>query len=89
FYHEYPEVRCHVVDVDLFGYTAPHDLAQQLIDESHIDTHGNLVAYRGRNRWEEDYQAVHLKQDDTGIAAELKDEGVYLITGGLGGLGML
>ncbi|WAY99270.1 hypothetical protein, partial [Serratia marcescens] len=21
FYHEYPEVRCHVVDVDLFGYT--------------------------------------------------------------------
>lgn len=89
FYHEYPEVRCHVVDVDLFGYAAPHDLAQQLIDESHIDTHGNLVAYRGRNRWEEDYQAVHLKQDDTGIAAELKDEGVYLITGGLGGLGML
>lgn len=89
FYHEYPEVQCHVVDMDLFGYAAPQDIAQQLIAESHIDTHGNLVAYRGRNRWEEDYQAVQLKQDDTGIPAEVKDDGVYLITGGLGGLGML
>lgn len=89
FYHEYHEVQCHVVDVDLFAHAEPHDIAQQLIAESHIDTHGNLVAYRGHNRWEEDYQSVHLKQDDTGLAAEFKDDGVYLITGGLGGLGML
>ncbi|MGL4486067.1 MAG: beta-ketoacyl synthase N-terminal-like domain-containing protein [Yersinia sp. (in: enterobacteria)] len=89
FYHEYPEVQCHVVDVDLFGYAAPQDIAQKLIAESNINTHGNLVAYRGNHRWEENYQAVNLKQDGTGMPATVKDDGVYLITGGMGGLGLL
>nr|WED67958.1 KR domain-containing protein [Pectobacterium colocasium] len=47
------------------------------------------MAYRSNQRWEESYQAVHLKQDDLGLPADLKDDGVYLITGGLGGLGLL
>ncbi|KML70142.1 type I polyketide synthase [Pectobacterium peruviense] len=90
FYHEYPEVQCHLVDVDLKQNAAqPDELAQWLIAESHIATHGNLVAYRGNQRWEESYQAVHLKQDTIGLPAELKNDGVYLITGGLGGLGIL
>ncbi|MEQ9915665.1 beta-ketoacyl synthase N-terminal-like domain-containing protein [Pectobacterium aroidearum] len=90
FYHEYPEVQCHLVDIDLHdGLGNPDDLAQLLIEESHIATHGNLVAYRNKNRWEEGYQAVHLDQDSSGFSADLKDDGVYLITGGLGGLGML
>nr|WP_113868425.1 type I polyketide synthase [Brenneria salicis]NMN92810.1 acyl transferase domain-containing protein [Brenneria salicis ATCC 15712 = DSM 30166]RBP59744.1 acyl transferase domain-containing protein [Brenneria salicis ATCC 15712 = DSM 30166]RLM29851.1 beta-ketoacyl synthase [Brenneria salicis ATCC 15712 = DSM 30166] len=90
FYHEYPEVQCHLVDIDLRdGRAALDDIAQHLIAESDIATHGNLVAYRGGQRWEEGYQAVHLDQDDSGIPADLRDDGVYLITGGLGGLGML
>ncbi|MCG5048741.1 acyltransferase domain-containing protein [Pectobacterium brasiliense] len=90
FYHEYPEVQCHLVDIDLKQNAEQLDeFAHSLIAESHIATHGNLVAYRGNQRWEESYQAVHLKQDALGLPAELKDDGVYLITGGLGGLGIL
>ncbi|MCO4313104.1 type I polyketide synthase [Pectobacterium versatile] len=90
FYHEYSEVQCHLVDVDLKQSTAQADeIAQWLIAESHITTHGNLVAYRGKQRWEESYQAVHLEQDTIGSPAEIKNDGVYLITGGLGGLGIL
>ncbi|WJV55292.1 beta-ketoacyl synthase N-terminal-like domain-containing protein [Prodigiosinella aquatilis] len=87
FYHEYPEVHCHLVDVDL---DAPRtEVARLLIDESHIATDGNLIAIRRHNRWEEDYQQVPLAHDDSGKPIAIRDDGVYLITGGLGGLGML
>ncbi len=60
-----------------------------LIAESNIRSDGQLVAYRGGCRWEEDYQALNLKEQAPGLPAQFKDDGVYLITGGLGGLGML
>ncbi|NOH71943.1 acyltransferase domain-containing protein [Vibrio pectenicida] len=95
FYHEYPDVQCHLVDIDIpldkkdeidgFNNIA----ARSLIAEANIATDGQLVAYRGGCRFEEEYQAVRLHEQVSGISAQFKDEGVYLITGGLGGLGML
>ncbi|AIS56744.1 beta-ketoacyl synthase N-terminal-like domain-containing protein [Vibrio coralliilyticus] len=96
FYHEYPDVQCHLVDIDWpadlaneSGHWTADQAARCLIAESSINTDGQLVAYRGGCRWEEDYQAVNLKQQEPGLPAQFKDDGVYLITGGLGGLGML
>ena len=43
-----------------------------------------MVAYRGRERWVQDYEAVKLESGEP----ELKRGGVYLITGGTGGIGM-
>lgn len=87
FYHEYHEVRCHLVDVALDAPVA--DIASLLIEESNIDTDGNLVAYRQLNRWEEAYQQVPLTSQESNKPVSVHDDGVYLITGGLGGLGML
>lgn len=89
FYHEYPQVQCHLVDIEILSNKLPENIAQYLIDESNILTHGSLVAYRGGNRWEEDYQAIQLTQDNADQIITLKDNGVYLITGGVGGLGAL
>ncbi|WP_199911710.1 type I polyketide synthase [Dongshaea marina] len=89
FYHEYSEVQCHLVDIDMSGDMLPEEIANHIIAESNISTHGNLVVYRGGSRWEEDYKSVNLKPDDSGIPATFNDDGTYLITGGLGGLGML
>jgi NAD(P)-dependent dehydrogenase (short-subunit alcohol dehydrogenase family)/acyl carrier protein len=45
------------------------------------------VAYRGRKRWTWSYAPVRAGVDP-GVPAVLKDRGVYVITGGLGGLGL-
>ncbi|WP_338803445.1 beta-ketoacyl synthase N-terminal-like domain-containing protein [Xenorhabdus griffiniae] len=87
FYHEYHEVRCHLVDIDLDAPAA--DIANLLIDESNIDTDGNLVAYRQGYRWEEAYRQVPLSSEESNKTVAIRDDGVYLITGGLGGIGML
>jgi hypothetical protein len=46
-----------------------------------------VVAYRGCERWVQGFEAVRL-EDREPRAARLRDRGVYLITGGLGGIGL-
>jgi acyl transferase domain-containing protein/acyl carrier protein/3-hydroxymyristoyl/3-hydroxydecanoyl-(acyl carrier protein) dehydratase len=63
-------------------------LADQLLHELGATGERGLVAYRGRKRWLWDYQEVDLP--GTGAADHLlPDGGVYLITGGLGGIGLV
>ncbi|WP_261887375.1 type I polyketide synthase [Vibrio aerogenes] len=89
FYHEYGDVQSHLVDVDLSGSFNPKAIATHLIAEAHIHSDSEHIAYRGGFRWEEDYQAVHLESGQQGMPASFSDDCTYLITGGLGGLGML
>jgi phthiocerol/phenolphthiocerol synthesis type-I polyketide synthase E len=64
----------------------------------------NAVAWRGRHRWEQTFEPLHLNglngQPDAplkggtlnetlnGLAGSLRSEGVYVITGGMGGIGL-
>ena len=45
-----------------------------------------VIAYRAGERWTQSYQSVKL--DAASRSAGLRQQGVYLITGGLGGLGL-
>jgi NAD(P)-dependent dehydrogenase (short-subunit alcohol dehydrogenase family) len=45
-----------------------------------------VVALRGPHRWVQDFEAVGLGRDEGPTL--LRDQGVYLITGGLGGIGL-
>ena len=45
-----------------------------------------MVAYRGQYRWIGSYEQLHLDALDK-KPARLREHGVYLITGGLGGIG--
>ncbi|GGS45867.1 hypothetical protein GCM10010156_00640 [Planobispora rosea] len=45
---------------------------------------GDVLALRGGRRWTREFQPVRLSEGGSG----LREEGVYLITGGLGGIGL-
>ncbi|CAG9001595.1 MAG: hypothetical protein CENE_03618 [Candidatus Celerinatantimonas neptuna] len=89
FYQEYPETQVHLVDVDLLVDESPEEIADHLIGEAMIATHGNTIVYRQGQRWEEDYQDVYLPAMKEIQPEAIKNDGIYLVTGGLGGLGVV
>lgn len=84
---EFDQIGCRSVDVDVTAAPAGV-IAAQLLAETTVGPGTEQVAYRGRKRWTWSYSAV-WPQDAPGTPAVLKDRGVYLITGGLGGLGLV
>ncbi|HEU5379702.1 MAG TPA: SDR family NAD(P)-dependent oxidoreductase [Ktedonobacteraceae bacterium] len=87
---EYPSFTCRSIDIELPGQGTglPEWLLEQLqIEISLPDTAEEQVAYRGAYRWTQRFEPLRLEA----AASEnvpLKSRGVYLITGGLGGLGL-
>jgi acyl transferase domain-containing protein/thioesterase domain-containing protein/acyl carrier protein len=79
---EYPTLRCRQVDVDS---TDPAQLAALILRESASDTPESLAVYRDSARW---VQGVERFQPEPAVADRLREKGTYLITGGLGGIGM-
>jgi amino acid adenylation domain-containing protein len=79
------------VDVPMTPPTAPRALAA-LVDgvlgeiSSGAENTDWVVAYRGAHRWTQSFEPVRLEQDAG--AARLREGGVYLVTGGLGGIGL-
>lgn len=83
-------VRCFQVDVATADNTAPLQpdaLAARLIREaaSHGPDREQEVALRGAQRWSRHYHAARSPQ---GPVRTLRQGGVYLITGGLGNIGL-
>ena len=86
---EYPNLICRSIDVTLLmpeADMAPR-LVDQLINELIADQADRIVAYRGGERWVQTFEPVRLS-DVTDGATRVRDQGVYLITGGLGGIGL-
>jgi non-ribosomal peptide synthase protein (TIGR01720 family) len=83
---EYPHVVCRSIDVTLGSLTQP-ELADVLLAELTSGRAEQLVAYRGRRRWGQDFEPLRLEEAARPLA-RLRDRGVYLITGGLGGVGL-
>jgi non-ribosomal peptide synthase protein (TIGR01720 family) len=82
---EYPNVTCRSIDVTL---TSQSDkLLVQLEKELKANVADPVVAYRNGKRWLQTFEPLRL-----GKPAEappvLRRKGVYLITGGLGGVGL-
>jgi acyl transferase domain-containing protein len=85
---EYAGVRCRVIDVVLPAPGAPVDrLAEQLVAELDEPGDTSVVAYRGPHRWVECLEPAPL--DAAPETPALRRHGVYVITGGLGGLGLV
>ncbi len=85
---ESPSVRARFVDVVADGGAgALPALAAQLVGELELESADTVVAYRGGHRWAESYETVRLEASDD-LGTRLRESGVYLVTGGLGGLGL-
>ena len=82
---EYPHVSCTTIDVSRGTATAPEPLADLLLAELRAEP-AATVAYRGAQRWVQAPEAIAVAAaaGDGG----LREHGVYLITGGLGNIGL-
>lgn len=83
---EYPNITCCSFDLVIPTGTLSKKLITCLIREfTAPSTTENVVAYRGNRRWVQTFQPVRLERSFAG----LREQGVYLITGGLGGIGLV
>jgi acyl transferase domain-containing protein len=84
---EYANVTCRTIDI-VIPEPGPQQelLIDQLISEFTADTADAVIAYRGDYRWTQKYEATPLNALES--EAPLRQGGVYLITGGMGGIGL-
>ncbi|MGE5343096.1 MAG: SDR family NAD(P)-dependent oxidoreductase [Candidatus Omnitrophota bacterium] len=91
---EYVNIACRSIDVTLPepGSVNESRLIEQLFHEFSIGLSGNTyepaVALRGDYRWEEIFEPVRIEEKEV-KKPQLKENGVYLVTGGLGGIGLV
>jgi len=87
--HEYPNISCRSVDVMLPQSESSIDgnLVDQLLTEIVAESSDPIVAYRGPHRWVQTFEPIRLEKSEE-TAPRLRDGGAYLITGGLGGIGL-
>jgi len=86
---EYPNITCRSIDVVLPAKESGQEeqFINQLLAELTTQTSDQVIAYRGHHRWVQDFEPVRLDGKLT-EKTRLRDGGVYLITGGLGGIGL-
>ncbi|MDQ7957760.1 MAG: SDR family NAD(P)-dependent oxidoreductase [Pseudomonadota bacterium] len=87
---EYPHLACRLVDAlaPMAGSPAEARLARAIAAEMrHAGHEATPVAYRGAHRWVKRYEPMpHVP--GAAEAQRLRRSGVYLVTGGLGGVGL-
>jgi amino acid adenylation domain-containing protein len=86
---EYANIQCTSVDIALPGGGAPseeyeHGLLLEEITQENPDV---VVAHRGGYRWVQTFESMTLQPTVEGWAP--RENGVYIITGGLGGIGLV
>ena len=85
---EYPGIRCRAIDLEAGGMgPGAEGLARALSFDAEDPARLSVVAYRGNYRW-----ALGTEPVAIGLPKRprppVRDEGTYLITGGLGGMGL-
>ncbi len=83
---EYDCFSCRAIDVVPRGGDR-RDLANRLAAEISRPAGDRLVAFRGRRRWVRAFDPVRVEAP-AGAPPALREEGIYLITGGLGRFGL-
>ncbi|HRI38065.1 MAG TPA: SDR family NAD(P)-dependent oxidoreductase, partial [Nitrospira sp.] len=87
---EYTNLTCRVVDLEAPKNEAnllSPSVIDRLLAENTVRKDEPVIAYRGTHRWVQTFQPVKLEHPK-GQPSLLRTQGVYLITGGLGGVGL-
>ena len=85
---EVPGLQMRAVDLDMTVERNTVEVAETaLVEEAANADRENLVAWRGGRRWMRRFERLSLPPVDP-AELPLKPRGVYLITGGLGGIGL-
>ena len=84
---EHANIGLTCVDLHSDDITSRNGLAGNLLSELSSEMREPVVAYRNGYRWIQTFEKVRLKQKQL-PNSQIKDGGVYLITGGLGGIAL-
>jgi acyl transferase domain-containing protein/acyl carrier protein len=84
---EYQNISCRLVDI-LLPTSTSEDFLEQLLAELTADSEDSIIAYRNNYRWVQIFEPVALEAA-TKDKIRLRQKGVYLITGGMGGIGLV
>ena len=84
---EYAYLNCRQIDLDI-PESNNNLLSEQLIAELTTDSSDKCVAYRNHRRWVQTFEPISIKET-TPEQSKLHSGGVYLITGGMGGMGLV
>lgn len=87
--YEYPSVSCRSVDFmpAPSGTWQGDRVLKQLMAELAAESPDPMIAYRGQTRWVKKFEPARLEKKE-GRPPRLREKGVYLITGGLGQIGL-
>jgi hypothetical protein len=94
---EFPNVACFNVDLPgaRDGGDPDDDCVIRILSEFTELSQSGVLAYRGKYRWKRKYKRVNLPgpivskiRGDVPELKRLRERGVYLITGGTGGIGL-
>jgi amino acid adenylation domain-containing protein len=86
--HEYPNIDTLGIDISIPRSTATKQITKQLIKEIQWNGNQTEVAYRGTHRWVQTLEPHPLQETGESPHPRLRQQGVYLVTGGLGGIGL-
>jgi amino acid adenylation domain-containing protein len=86
---EYPNLICRSIDIVMpEPESSEHTvLAERILAEATTNPPERIAAYRGSYRWVQTLRPLHLARP-AAKPGKLRENGVYLITGGLGGIGL-
>ncbi|VEP17551.1 Beta-ketoacyl synthase [Hyella patelloides LEGE 07179] len=84
---EYSHIYCRSIDLDLVDSLSTN-LIDKIITELHSPVLEPIIAYRNGRRWRETFAPLKLEAPTKENLA-FKSQGVYLIVGGLGSLGLV
>jgi acyl transferase domain-containing protein len=88
---EFPNITCFNVDLpdEQALSDLPCDLSLKILSEFNKPVCGEVIAFRGPHRWRRKFDQVPLAGKGlSSIPGRLRPRGVYLITGGTGGIGL-
>jgi acyl transferase domain-containing protein/acyl carrier protein len=87
---EFSHIDCCAIDILLPepGSSQEQQLVSRLVEEFQVQITVRMIAYRGNHRWVQSIEPVELAKPPSRTVG-LKEEGVYLVTGGLGGIGLI
>ncbi|MEA5621855.1 type I polyketide synthase [Nostoc sp. UHCC 0251] len=84
---EYQNISCRLVDI-LQKSSVSEDFLGQLLAELTAESEDSRIAYRNNYRWVQIFEPISL-EPATENQIRLRQGGVYLITGGMGGIGLV
>jgi len=85
---EYRNINCRCIDIEILAVKLLLTKTQSdlLINELMYHTSEPIVCIRGRHRWIQTFQPIRIEKS-VQFPGRLREKGIYLITGGTGGMG--